>query len=92
MHITFKVSYVDGSAAVATAAVADQVAFETTFDKSIAALSSDFRLHDMCWLAWHGLSRIGKVTDDFEAWLGRVDEVVVGDADIVPLETAAPTG
>ena len=92
MHITFKVSYVDGSAAVATAAVADQVAFETTFDKSIAALSSDFRLHDMCWLAWHGLSRVGKVTDDFETWLGRVDEVVVGDADIVPLETAVPTG
>lgn len=92
MHITFKVSYVDGSAAAATAAVADQVAFETTFDKSIATLSSDFRLHDMCWLAWHGLSRTGKVTDDFDTWLERVDEVVVGDTEIVPLETAAPIG
>ena len=92
MHISFSVKYVDGSAAVATATVADQVAFEQTHDKSIAALSSDFRLTDMCWLAWHGLQRTGKTSDPFDAWLDRVDEVVVEETGVAPLETAAPTG
>lgn len=92
MHINFAVSYADGSAAVAVASVADQVAFEREHDKSIATLSSDFRLTDMCWLAWHSLYRNGKITEQFESWLERVEEVAVSDSEIVPLETAAPTG
>ena len=92
MHIDFQIQYVDGSAAVAVASVADQVAFEREHDKSIATLSSDFRLADMCWLAWHSLHRNGKTMDAFEVWLERVDEVMVLGTDTVPLETAAPTG
>lgn len=92
MHINFTVNYVDGSATGAVASVVDQVAFEREHDKSIATISSDFRLTDICWLAWHSLSRTGKTTETFDTWLERVDEVIIGDGEIVPLETAVPTG
>lgn len=92
MHINFQVKYVDGSTVEAVASIVDQVAFEREHDKSIATISSDFRLTDICWLAWHSLNRTGKTTETFDVWLGRVDEVIIGDGEIVPLETAAPTG
>lgn len=93
MKFTVNVSYADGSAAVATAAVADQVAFEDTFDRPISVLSTDFRLKDLTWIAWHGLHRSGKVALDYDAWLSTVDEVSIGsDEAIVPLETPQPTG
>lgn len=92
MHIDFQVQYVDGSATEAIASVVDQVAFEREHDKSIATISSDFRLTDICWLAWHSLNRTGKTTETFDTWLERVDEVIIGDGEIVPLETAVPTG
>jgi hypothetical protein len=92
MQINFTVKYVDGSAAGAVASVVDQVAFEREHDKSIAAISSDFRLTDICWLAWHSLHRTSKTTESFDTWLERVEEVVIGEAEIVPLETAVPTG
>jgi hypothetical protein len=92
MQINFTVKYVDGSAAGAVASVVDQVAFEREHDKSIATISSDFRLTDICWLAWHSLHRTSKTTESFDAWLERVEEVVIGEAEIVPLETAVPTG
>lgn len=92
MQINFNVKYVDGSAADATASVADQVAFEREHDKSIATISTDFRLSDICWLAWHSLHRNGKITEQFDTWLERVDEVAIGQDDIVPLETVQPIG
>jgi len=92
MHINFNVKYVDGSAAKATASVVDQVAFEREHDKSIASISTDFRLADICWLAWHALSRTGSSIEAFDTWLERVDEVEVGESEIVPLGTVKPTG
>jgi hypothetical protein len=92
MHINFNVKYVDGSAAEAVASVADQVAFEREHDKSIATISTDFRLSDICWLAWHALKRRGATGDPFDTWLERVDEVEIGQSDMVPLETVAPIG
>lgn len=92
MHVNFQVKYVDGSTTNATAAVVDQVAFEREHDKSIAVISTDFRLTDICWLAWHSLSRTGKTTEAFDVWLERVEEVEIGESQIVPLETAAHIG
>jgi hypothetical protein len=43
-------------------------------------------------LAWHGLKRTGQTSADFDTWVERVEEVTVGDADIVPLETVPHTG
>ncbi len=93
MRINFQVSYADGTAAEATASVADQVAFEREHDRSIARLSDDFRLTDACWLAWHALRRTGKTSADFDAWIDGVDAVDIGESKIAPLaETTAPTG
>lgn len=93
MQINFKVTYADGSATdISTASVADQVAFERHFDRSIATLSKDFRLADMCWLAWHGLKRTNRASDDFDQWLPTVENVEIADSGIVPLETSQPTG
>ena len=87
MRIEFTVTYADGTAAGATASVADQVAFEQQHDRSIARLADDFRLTDACWLAWHSLHRTGKTGLDFDAWLESVDNVEIGQGRIVPLET-----
>ncbi len=93
MRINFQITYADGTAAEATASVADQVAFEQQHDRSIARLADDFRLTDACWLAWHSLHRTGKTGLDFEAWLDGVDNVEIGQGRIVPLEeTTTPTG
>ena len=93
MRINFQITYADGTAAEATASVADQVAFELEHDRSIARLGDDFRLTDACWLAWHSLKRTSKTTAGFEAWLENVDELEVGESKIAPLEdTTTPTG
>ena len=93
MRINFQITYADGTAAEATASVADQVAFEQANDRSIARLGDDFRLTDACWLAWHALKRTSKTSADFDAWLESVDNVEIGEAKIVPLEgTTTPTG
>jgi hypothetical protein len=93
LRIQFTITYADGTAAEATASVADQVAFEQAHDRSIARLADDFRLTDACWLAWHSLKRTGKTGSDFDAWLESVDNVEIGESKIVPLEgTTTPTG
>ena len=93
MRIEFTITYADGTAAEATASVADQVAFEQATDRSIARLADDFRLTDACWLAWHSLHRTGKTQLGFDAWLDTVDNVQIGQGRIVPLEeTTTPTG
>lgn len=92
MQLKFTITYIDGSATdTSTASVADQVAFEREFDRSIASLSNDFRLTDLCWLAWSGLRRTKNV-GDFDAWLTGVQSVEIGDSSMAPLETSQPTG
>ena len=71
MRLNFKVIHADGSATDATASVADQVAFEREFDKSIAEIASSVRITDMAWLAWHGLKRSGTTDKSFEEWLNN---------------------
>ncbi len=93
MRINFQITYADGTAAEATASVADQVAFELQHDRSIARLGDDFRLTDACWLAWHALKRTSKTSADFDAWLEGVDELEVGESKIAPLgDTTTPIG
>jgi hypothetical protein len=93
LRIAFQITYADGTAAEATASVADQVAFEQANDRSIARLGDDFRLTDACWLAWHALKRTSKTSANFDAWLESVDNVEIGESKIVPLEeTTTPIG
>ena len=92
MRLNFKVTYADGSAAGSTASVADQVAFEREFDKSIVELAQNPRVSDMVWLAWHGLRRKNAGTPDFDEWVNTVDSVEMIDSELVPLESTARTG
>jgi hypothetical protein len=87
MKMNLKVTYNDKSATDVTVSVADFVAFETKFDRSIARFEQEFKLTDMCWLAWHRLHRSDKSIGDFDAWLDGVDAVEFeGTEEIVPLE------
>lgn len=76
MHLTVK--FDDGSAVSTDAATADFVAFEEMYDKSITTLTDNFKLRDVCYLAWHALHRRDSSVPPFTDWLSNVDEVIVG--------------
>jgi hypothetical protein len=89
----FKITYLDGNTVNASAGLADQVAYEREFDRSIAELASNFRITDICWLAWHGLKRGDGSVAEFDTWIDTVETVeALEDEGIVPLETAQHTG
>lgn len=93
MRIDLRVTYQDGSAVDTAATTADLVAFEETFNRSVARIEAELRLTDVCWLAWRSVSRQGKTAADFHSWLESVDgvELVDSEADPVPLESTAST-
>lgn len=95
MLMTLHVKYVDGSAADATVTAADFIRFEETWNRSIAQFQSDFRFTDLCWLAWHSLTRTKRTAEQWDEWINRLDEVSAADEDtaaLAPLESNQPTG
>lgn len=84
MKVNLRVSYADGSAVETAATTADLVAFEETFDRSVARLEVELRLTDICWLAWKSLTRQGKTTAAFTAWLESIDGVELTDGEPEP--------
>jgi hypothetical protein len=87
MRMNLQITYNDESATDVIVSVADFVAFEEKFDRSVAKFEQEFKLTDMCWLAWHRLQRQDKKTKDFTEWLENVDSVeFVGASEVVPLE------
>lgn len=91
MRMHFDVQYAGGSAVGVDTSMADLVAFEREFDKSVAQFASSFRLTDACWLSWHALKRTNGTELDFDPWVELVESVAIGDAgEPAPLETAAP--
>lgn len=91
MKMHMDVVYTGGSAIGVDTSMADLVAFEREFDRSVASFSADFRLTDVCWLSWHALKRLGSTVLDFDHWVDTVDAVTAGAAEEpAPLETAAP--
>jgi hypothetical protein len=93
MRMNLTVTYADESATDVAVSVADFVAFETKYDRSVAKFEQEFKLTDMCWLAWHRLHKMDPKVGEFDAWLEKVDSVEFKAVEeIVPLETAAPTG
>lgn len=92
MKINTRVTYNDGTAVDVTAGTVDLVAFEDTFDRSLANFETEMRYRDVCWLAWTSQRRQGKTGLDFGAWLETVDGVELRDAtEPVPLEQTATT-
>jgi hypothetical protein len=93
MRISLKVQYVDGSGAEVTASAPDLISFERHFDKPMAVFATEPRIEWLLFLAWTSLKRTNKVTEDFDPWTERVDQVIVGeDEEIVPLENPQPIG
>lgn len=95
MRIALKVEYVDGSGAEVMASAPDLIAFERHYDKPMMVFAEDVRIEYLFWLAWTALHRRKVISEDFDTWIERVDEVTAGnadDAEIVPLETSQPTG
>jgi hypothetical protein len=87
MKMNLKVTYADESATDVVVSVADFVAFEEKFDRSVAKFEQEFKLTDMCWLAWHRLHKKDKSTGDFPEWLENVESVdFQGVNEIAPLE------
>jgi len=94
MRMQLHVDYANGSGVDVTVSAPDYVRFEEKYDRSVTQLESNFRLTDLCFLAWSGLSRVGKTDLDFDAWVNTIDGVGgAGDSkDIVPLESTPRTG
>jgi hypothetical protein len=94
MKLSMTVKPIEGEPYDVTARFGDFVAFERTWNRSVAKLESEMRLTDIAWLAWQVSKRIGKTTEPFDpTWIQSIDEVAVKDdsADS-PLDKTAPTG
>lgn len=83
----------DAPTRTVTAEAQDLVAFERTFDKSVARFQDNVFLTDLFWLAWHVDKRTGQTPLDFDAWVATMSTIGVSeDQSLVPLESTAPTG
>lgn len=92
MKMKMSVAFTAGSAVGVETSMADLVAFEREFDRSVAGFAQEFRLTDVCWLSWHALKRTGATDLEFDPWVDTVDAVTLGAGEEpVPLETTPPT-
>jgi hypothetical protein len=94
MKMQMKITFNDGSVKDATVVFADFVAFERTWNRSIAGFATDIRLTDIGWLAWRSEIRNKNTSAQFDPeWLNTVDNVELVDDDEVedsaPLDKAA---
>jgi hypothetical protein len=94
MKIALKVTFLDESVKDVEASFADFVAFERTWQRSVARFEQEVRLTDLAWLAWNNLSRTKQTTLKFDPdWVATVESVSVNDeAGEIPLEMTPPLG
>ena len=94
MKISLSVNYTDGTTKSIDAVFADFIAFERTWQRSVARFETEVRLTDMAWLAWNNETRNRQTSLKFDPdWVATVTsvEVVDGDGEI-PLEINQPAG
>lgn len=94
MKLALTVKPIDGAPYDVVARFGDFVAFERTWNRSVAKLENEMRLTDIAWLAWQASKRGGRVVATFDPdWIQSIDEVIVkdepGDS---PLDSTAHTG
>ena len=95
MRLALKVEYHTGESEDVDAVFADFVAFERTWNRSVARFEHDFRLTDLAWLAWSAETRAKRTDKKFDPdWLETVETVELGDAqgDTPNSATTQPTG
>jgi len=94
VKLSLTVKPLEGESYDVIARFGDFVAFERTWNRSVAKLESEMRLTDIAWLAWQVSKRIGRTNAAFDPdWIQSVDEVTVRDepADF-PLDSKVHTG
>lgn len=95
MKIALTVTDNDGKKHEVVARFGDFVAFERTWNRSVAKLETEMRLTDLAWLAWHSMKRTRTTTAAFDPeWINSVEEVTITEEDAGDdfLEKTAPTG
>lgn len=75
MEMKMNVAFTDGTSKECVAVFADFVAFERTWNRSVAKFSSDIRLTDIAWLCWKSEVRLKNTSEQFDDWLLRVSSV-----------------
>lgn len=94
MKLGLKITFSEGEPRKVTARFSDFVAFERTWNRSVARFENELRLTDLAWLAWHAETRLNNTKLKFDPdWIALVEEVEVADADRdIPLETTPQAG
>lgn len=76
MKIALTVEFNDGTKSDVDAVFADFVAFERTWQRSVARFETEIRLTDLAWLAWHSETRTRKTNLKFDPdWINTVTTV-----------------
>jgi hypothetical protein len=93
MKIDLTVKLIEGEPVDVSARFADFVAFERTWNRSVAKLENDTRLTDIAWLAWHALKRTRQTALVFDPdWINTVEEVIIKNEGDDFLAETQPTG
>lgn len=78
MKIALTVTYNDGTTSDVDARFADFVAFERTWQRSVARFEAEIRLTDLAWLAWSAETRAKNTALKFDPdWIATVSEVSI---------------
>lgn len=81
MKINLHIKYLDKTEKDVVAVAADLVAFESKFNISVAALSSETKLTHLFFLAYAVEKRTGAIKDmSFEKWIETIETVEAGES------------
>lgn len=94
MRAHLRVIMPDESAVDITATAADFVEYEEHYNRSASRIATETRFGDMAFLAWAGLVREKRCTQDFKPWLATIETVTIRDeaASVDPLEMTPNIG
>lgn len=90
-RLKLKVTYSDGRVAESNVSPKAEVDFERHFGTSINKAGSDMHQQYYYYLAWAGLHYAGRETNDFDTFLGTIDDVEnVKDASADDVDPTSP--
>lgn len=78
MKIALTIVFNNGERVDTDAVFADFVAFERTWNRSVAKLEAELRLTDIAWLAWHSEKRKMRTNEPFDPqWINSIETVEI---------------
>lgn len=95
MKLSVKVEFANGESKVVTAKFADFVAFERTWQRSVARFEHELRMTDLAWLAWSAETRAKNTSLKFDPeWVETLESIEMAEESTSdsPLETTPPLG